>query len=46
MKKYTNIISSPNMKLAAVRDLKKNPEYEYNSVVIPEDFKNYGVNKN
>ncbi len=45
MKKYTNIISSPNMKLAAVRDLKKNPEYEYNSVVIPEDFKNYGVNK-
>ena len=45
MKKYTNIISSPNMKLAAVRDLKKNPEYEYNSVVIPEDFKSYGANK-
>ena len=39
MKKFAKIISSPNMKLAAVRNKEVLPEYQYQSVVVDEDLK-------
>ena len=39
MKKFAKIISSPNMKLAAIRNKEVLPEYQYQSVVIDEDLR-------
>ena len=39
MKKFAKIVSSPNMKLAAVRNIEVLPKYQYQSVVIDEDIK-------
>ena len=39
MKKFAKIISSPNMKLAAIRNKEVLPEYQYQSVVIDEYLK-------
>ena len=38
MKKFAKIISSPNMKLAAIRNKDELPKYEYQSVIIDEDI--------
>ena len=39
MKKFAKIMSSPNMKLASLRDVNTLPKYQYQSVVIDEDLK-------
>ena len=39
MKKFAKIISSPNMKAAAIRNMEVLPKYQYQSVVIDEDIK-------
>ena len=39
MKKFAKIISSPNMKLAAIRNKEVLPEYQYQSVVVDEDLR-------
>ena len=46
MKKFSKIISSPSLKLAAVRNKDILPKYQYQSVVIDEDIKNIGKGKN
>ena len=40
MKKFAKIISSPDMKQAAIRNMDVLPKYQYQSVVIDEDVKN------
>ena len=45
MKKFAKIISSPNMKLAAIRNKEVLPEYQYQSVVVDDDIKDYGKGK-
>ncbi|MCI5745032.1 MAG: tRNA (N6-isopentenyl adenosine(37)-C2)-methylthiotransferase MiaB [Erysipelotrichaceae bacterium] len=45
MKKFAKVVSSPNMKMAAVRELNVAPNYQYNSVIIDEDIKDFGLNK-
>lgn len=45
MKKFSKIISSPSLKLAAVRDKDILPKYQYQSVIIDEDIKNIGHGK-
>lgn len=45
MKKFANVISSPNMKLAAMRNMDELPKYEYQSVIMDEETKNIGKGK-
>lgn len=45
MKKFAKVLSSPNLKLAAIRNKDVLPKYQYNSVVIDEDIANIGVNR-
>ncbi len=45
MKKIAKVISTPDFTKAAIRNLKSLPEYQYESVQIPEDIKNIGENK-
>jgi len=45
MKKLVKIISSPNLKNAAIRNINELPKYEYNSVVIDDFIKDYGKGK-
>lgn len=45
MKKFARVLSSPNMKDAAVRDVNTVPQYQYDSVKIDEDIKNIGINR-
>mgnify|MGYP003320655496 CR=1 FL=1 len=40
MKKFAKIISSPDMKQAAIRNMEVLPKYQYKSVIIDEDIKN------
>ncbi|MBQ8205898.1 MAG: tRNA (N6-isopentenyl adenosine(37)-C2)-methylthiotransferase MiaB [Bacilli bacterium] len=46
MKKFAKIISSPDMKQAAVRNMEVLPKYQYQSVVIDEDIKGVLKGKN
>ena len=46
MKKFAKIISSPDMKQAAVRNMEVLPKYQYQSVVIDEDIKGFLKGKN
>ena len=46
MKKFAKIISSPDMKQAAVRNMEVLPKYQYQSVVIDEDIKGVLRGKN
>ena len=39
MKKFAKVMSSPNMKLASLRDINTLPKYQYQSVVIDDDIK-------
>ena len=45
MKKFAKVISTPDMKQAAVRNMQELPKYQYQSVVIDDDFKDVGVGK-
>ena len=46
MKKFAKIISSPDMKQAAIRNMEVLPKYQYKSVIIDEDIKNVLTGKN
>ena len=43
MKKFAKVVSLPNMKLAAIRNKEVLPQYQYQSVVVDDDIKDYGT---
>ena len=45
MKKFAKVVSLPNMKLAAIRNKEVLPQYQYQSVVVDDDIKDYGKGK-